>query len=209
MNDRKLPLQLENSYESLYGNFWQRFAALFLDGVIMLPITFFALFLNASNLQNYYYTTPVSQLITLLYFVYLPVHFGATPGKLIMGLRILKLDGTAIGYRESFLKYVLVMVLSLMSVGILLIGVSQADTDMYNDMSWIEKQSYLQSFASPWHFLPSFLSCGYAFANLLVFLLSDRHRSIGDFLAGTVVIKNYFITEIDDLLAKNESSKEL
>jgi uncharacterized RDD family membrane protein YckC len=203
MNHTKLPLQLENSYESLYGNFGQRFAALLLDGVVLLPITLFALFLNGSNVQNYYYITPATQIITLLYYVYLPVHFGATPGKLMMGLRILKIDGTAIGYQESFLKYVPAMVLSLMSVAILFIGIGQADTDLYNEMGWVKKQNYLQSFASPWHFLPAFLSSAYVFANLLVFLLTDRNRSIGDFLARTVVVKNHFIEEIDELVAQN------
>jgi uncharacterized RDD family membrane protein YckC len=38
------------------------------------------------------------------YYILLEGHFGYTPGKYIMGLRVLRTDGTKIGYREAILR---------------------------------------------------------------------------------------------------------
>lgn len=127
MQNKILPIYFENSFEKLYGNFGYRFAALFLDGFIVAPLTLIVMYANSMNLYNHYVTFPISQLIMLAYHVYLPVRYGATPGKLIMGLHILKLNGTPIGYKESFLKYVLQFSMNLFTGIILLVAVSYAD----------------------------------------------------------------------------------
>ena len=104
MTDKKLPLFLDNTFQSIYGNFGVRLGALFLDGLFLSPLVIFMFFFNSIRLSNYYYTFVVFQLAYLAYSIYLPVRYGATPGKRVMGLTILKVDGSAIGYRESFLK---------------------------------------------------------------------------------------------------------
>ncbi len=115
MNTKKLPLYLENTFEPLYGNFGSRLASVLLEGVILLPLTIAVLVLNSMRLGNYYYTFVLMQLVVVAYFIYLPVRNGATPGKRIMGLTILKIDGSAIGYRESFLKVLPTLVIGLIA----------------------------------------------------------------------------------------------
>lgn len=49
--------------------------------------------------------TALSALVVILgYYVFLEWHFGYTAGKKIMGLRVLRTDGTKIGYKEAILR---------------------------------------------------------------------------------------------------------
>ena len=114
MTDKKLPLFLDNTFQSIYGNFGARLGALFLDALILSPIFIIITVFNSMRLSNYYYTFIISQIVILAYYMYLPVRYGATPGKLIMGLTILKVDGSAISYRESFLKFLPSLIIGIM-----------------------------------------------------------------------------------------------
>jgi uncharacterized RDD family membrane protein YckC len=85
-----------------YASFWPRFGSLFLDGLISLPVALL-LMLGTSR----FIVTGGFVLIFLFemfYDVYLVRRFGGTPGKLMMGLKILKTNGTPITYREALLR---------------------------------------------------------------------------------------------------------
>lgn len=205
MQNKILPVYLENSFEKLYGNFGYRFAAVLLDGLIVSPLTFIMMYANSMNMHNFYITYPISLLIIIAYYIYLPVRFGATPGKLIMGLRILKLDGTSIGYKESFLKYIIMLIFTLFNGIILLVSLSYADASVYNDLSWMQQQNYLRSFSGWWNYISIGVVYVVYFGNFILFLLNDRNRSLSDFIAGTVVVKSHLIIEIEDWVEKNEN----
>lgn len=204
MRNKILPVYLENSFEQLYGNFGYRFAALLLESLILLPITLVVLFINNSNLFNYYYTLPINLVIVFFYYVYLPVRYGATPGKMIMGLQILKLDGTPIGYKESFLRYLPMFLIGMISGIITLIGLIYADTDTYNALAWTEKQRYIQSFTSPWNYINIGIINLVYFGSFIYFMLDDRNRSLSDLIAGTVVIKSHHSIDIEEWVEKNK-----
>ena len=49
--------------------------------------------------------TALSALLVIIgYYVFLEGHFGCTAGKKIMGLCVLRTDGTKIGYKEAILR---------------------------------------------------------------------------------------------------------
>ena len=196
MTENKPPKYFENWYETLTGSFGERLGAYLLEGIIMLPATLAVFISIGLNPVYNYFLIPITQGITFLYFVYLPVKYGATPGKLILGLRILKLDGTSIGYRESFLKYLPMFIYSGLSALLVVYEVYRANPDEYLNLNWFEQQKYLQSFTQPINSVLVFLIMAYSFINLLVFLLKDGNRSISDYLANVVVVvKKRFLEE--------------
>lgn len=93
----------------VYGGFWRRFAAVFLDGIIMAIVTFpvnLAVgFMSSSGANNRSPTDPsaalgmvgvayaVSLTLNLAYYVYFLTKKGATPGKMVMGLRVVTASG--------------------------------------------------------------------------------------------------------------------
>src|SRR5438046_279640 len=97
-----------------YAGFWPRLGALLLDCLIMLPLGVLAFWgTQRYRLFDLYYLVP-STLFGLFYSVYLVQRFGGTPGKLIVGVRIRKVSGEEVGYREAFLRYLPEFILSML-----------------------------------------------------------------------------------------------
>lgn len=86
-----------------YGGFWIRVVAYLLDVIIMLPVTLgLTMFLLPSLMgadtgaQLFYQLA--ANLFGIAYKVFFIGKFGATPGKMVAGLRVVRADGSAVGY---------------------------------------------------------------------------------------------------------------
>ncbi len=88
-----------------YGGFWIRFLAFFLDGLIIgIPVSLVSGFLLAvTGMTSLYYPM---QLIPILITIYMEGIIGGTPGKLILGLRIVNEQGEFIGIPAAILRYI-------------------------------------------------------------------------------------------------------
>jgi uncharacterized RDD family membrane protein YckC len=114
------------------AGFWSRLAAFIIDSailcvivfIIMSPILAFMVLTGmpvdeAANEAWFYSLSPAVKVLFIVtvftvmpaflivilgYYFVLEGHFGRTPGKYVMGLRVLKTDGTKIGYKESILR---------------------------------------------------------------------------------------------------------
>lgn len=140
----KLPLHLENHHHRLYGNFGARIAAGLLDGLIFIPLALVAIFFDSLHLYYYYNAFLATEVVIMAYCIYLPVRYGATPGKRIMGLTILKLDGPAITYRESFLKFLPTLLIGILVFVIQCLTIALADESVFDSLGWIEQTNYLK-----------------------------------------------------------------
>ncbi len=123
------PQEIAGEYmKSFVGNlkrvgFWRRSAAFILDLFILLfllaiPISpFIAITLWADSVQH----TPLIAILLIInnliigliflgvavcYFVILEGRFGRSPGKYVLGIKVLKIDGMPIGYKEALLRNV-------------------------------------------------------------------------------------------------------
>lgn len=199
MTTKKLPLYLDNTFESIYGNFGARLGALFLDWLFLMPMVIAVAVFNSLRLSNFYYTFLISQLLILCYFIYLPVRYGATPGKRLLGMTILKMDGLAISYRESFLKILPQTIIGWLLFVFQCYIISLADAETFNGLSWMKQSTYLTSLFPLHLVIIMVLSHGFNFTNLIVFLTNDRKRSIGDCAAGTVVVYDRFLGKIGEI----------
>ncbi len=89
-----------------YGGFWIRFAARFLDGLILQPVS---LLINMLMLGSVFGNPNagagtqagailLGTLIGFGYSIFFLGRFGATPGKMVAGLRVVREDGSPLGY---------------------------------------------------------------------------------------------------------------
>ena len=99
-----------------YGGFWIRLGAKFVDGfILMLPVcaVLFGVimyFRVGRSSRDPFGTSPLAiQLLfqvgfyglSALYHIFFVGHFGATPGKMAAGLRIVQADGSPVGYGRA------------------------------------------------------------------------------------------------------------
>src|SRR5262245_38342808 len=127
----------------LYAGFWPRLGALLLDLLIILPLTALYFWGDAHyRLFNLYCLVP-STLFGLFYGVFLVRRFGGTPGKLITGIRIRKINGDPVGYREAFLRYFPEFILGLLiAVALLIPKVNMSDAE-YEALSFMDRAKRL------------------------------------------------------------------
>jgi uncharacterized RDD family membrane protein YckC len=84
-----------------YGGFWLRFLALFIDGILLgIPN-----FIIGEVVADQYSAAAMQIAFSLIYTVGFWTVEGATPGKLVLGLRIVDADGNQIGVGQALLRY--------------------------------------------------------------------------------------------------------
>src|ERR1043166_265711 len=102
-----------------YAGFWIRLGAKFIDGLIImivtLPFSFIFLISFVFNpgsmpdlkkiLMQQSIVVLLGTLVRLLYTWLLVGRYGATPGKMLVGIRIVTADGQRISYPRAFARY--------------------------------------------------------------------------------------------------------
>ena len=121
-----------------YGGFWIRFAGVFIDGVLMqvvrIPMSLLLLGTvisplatakpNPAVLTGAMLTlTFVSMLIAFLYEVIMVRYFGATLGKMAIGVKVVRTDGSGVGWGTSIGRYFMKIVSGLiLGIGYIMAG---------------------------------------------------------------------------------------
>ena len=177
-----------NNNSLSYAGFWPRLGSLLLDVVIMLPLSALLLWGDGHyRLFMVYYLIP-GTLFGLFYGVYLVRRFGGTPGKLIVGIRIRKLDGEPVGYREAFLRYFPDAIFGLlMSVALLFPLFHMSDAE-YHSLAFMERAKRMVELAPSWYKPLQIVQTVWVWGELIVLLTNRKRRALHDFIAGTVVV---------------------
>lgn len=173
-----------------YAGFWRRFGALLLDVVVLSPVWGLAMFLSHHyRLFNLYYFIP-GLFISFMYDIYLVRRFGGTLGKLMMQLRIVRIDLNPVGYREAILRYAPEFILSaISSLAIVLASLTLTDA-VYLSLSTDDQIKTLTEHTPHWHKVVVIIQNIWIWSEFIVLLTNRKRRALHDFIAGTVVIKN-------------------
>lgn len=77
-----------------YAGFWRRFAAVFIDGIIVSGVPSMAFRVHG----------PLNFLITLAYAVWMLGMYGATIGKMVMKIKVTKESGSKLTYSDALVR---------------------------------------------------------------------------------------------------------
>jgi len=180
--------QKMNTNSLRYAGFWPRLGSLLLDVLILLPLSALVLWVDGKHrLFVVYYLVP-GELFGLFYSVYLVRRFGGTPGKLIVGIRIRKLDGEPVGYREAFLRYFPEALFGLlMSIALLIPQIHMSDAE-YQSLSFMGQATRMVELAPAWYKPLQIVQNIWVWGELIVLLTNRKRWALHDFIAGTVVV---------------------
>jgi uncharacterized RDD family membrane protein YckC len=107
-----------------------------------------------------------------------------------MRIKIVKIDGSAVGYREAILRYLVLFALSTASSAALVLAffrMPEADYVAYSDST--NKASFLLTYAPSWYQSLQIVILFWTCAELIALLRNNKRRTLHDFMAGTVVIE--------------------
>ncbi|MCD6093458.1 MAG: RDD family protein [Candidatus Omnitrophica bacterium] len=112
------------------GGFWERFAAYFIDGIILGVASVILNFIPILGQILYF-------LLAILYFPYFYGTTGQTPGKKILGLKVVRLDGLDLTYGKGFLRGLLGYFISglIFYIGYLMIGWDKKKQGLHDKIS--------------------------------------------------------------------------
>ena len=175
--------------EIVYAGFWVRLGAMLLDTLLNIPVILLVMYLNGRGKEFNYYTLCLNLVFTLWYFVYLPKRYGGTPGKLGLGLKIIREDGQPIQWKEAILRYSVLLAFFVSNSMIMIFSLFQADEAMFASLGWIKRTAYITSFYPEYFKLYQWCLSGWYILGIIVLLANSKKRAVHDFIAGTVVIK--------------------
>lgn len=182
----RLPTEAD---EVEYGGFWRRFAAMFLDGLILSPVNIGVFAMLAYTRNAYLYFIAPSLLVLFVYHVYLVRRFGGTPGKRIVRLRITMSDGNPVTLRTAVLRFLPSFVLTAAGSVALLVTTFNFGVAEFESLGFLDKMRMLEEREPPWSPVIDGLSLLWYVAGAVALIANQRKRALHDFLAGTVVIR--------------------
>jgi uncharacterized RDD family membrane protein YckC len=174
----------------VYAGFWRRLVAMLIDLVVFAPLSFFVIWgTHHYRLFDVYMLIP-NVVISILFSVVLVGKFGGTPGKLVLGMRIIRVDGTPIGMPRAFVRNLPELLLWLASAVALCVPLLNMPDDAYLQLAphLGERRRELETLAPSWYEPLQILYYAWVYGELLVLLTNKKRRALHDFLAGSVVV---------------------
>lgn len=99
-----LELESDKEPDLEYGGFWMRFLAMCIDFLVELP--FAALLLWDQYILKTVALTFIGQAGVILYKPILEKMYGATPGKMALGLKVVSETGEPLSWRAAWVRFV-------------------------------------------------------------------------------------------------------
>jgi len=215
INNKKIGLNKSPTLENLeiagysyeYAGFWKRTLAYIIDLLIVLsffPISNYLLILSF-NSRTILPTLFFSLLITAIMNYYIVIKFGGTPGHLIIKLRTINVNGKYLNFNRALLRNLTYMPSSIFSL-------LQLNNAINSVPSSVHYNSFMAIFLTisqnggVYALLVS-LSNYIAFFDIGTILFNKKKRAIHDFIAGSYVVTQESIREIEKLKSNLNCAK--
>jgi uncharacterized RDD family membrane protein YckC len=167
-----------------YGGFWSRFGASFIDGLILMPVSFGLSYLNITSWKSAIILV-IFSMVTLSYKPVMEFVYGATLGKMALRLRVTNLEFENASLGEILLRNIFHLTPGLISL-FFTIGV-YTDPGFESVDGFGDFTIFLQGFP-----ILQYINYVVIFITLVdvIVLISDpQKRSLHDKIGGTFVIE--------------------
>jgi len=199
MKNELLPSTFPGIDNNVYADLWTRIAARIVDLVVMLPVAGLILYINGLSKDAYFYAILPNLAIYIWYEVSLVKKYGGTPGKLIMGIKIVQKNGDDVDWHASFMRYLVTFCLSLSGIFIMMWTLGLIDDATYVSMGFMKRTQLLSEINPLMSKIQTFTSLAWTLAGIIAILSNKRKRAVHDYIAGTVVVKSIFLSKIREI----------
>ena len=115
MEETHLDENIVNESEHTYAGFWVRTFAALIDGLVLFPLS--ALYMLILVGINSLALTMLGLIAAMIYKPYMEYRYGATLGKMALGIRVVKVSGGNPSMGELFLRWSFRLIDIFLSVG--------------------------------------------------------------------------------------------
>ena len=167
-----------------YGGFWPRLGAMLLDGLVLSPITVSIIFFNVSSWKSIEILI-IGTILTVAYKPFLEFYYGATLGKMAVGLKVVNLELQKASIEEILLRNIFYIVPSVISL--------YFSIEIYRDPGFADIDGFIEYSAFSQQFkIPQYVTWASALITLvdgIIMLADNQSRSLHDKIGKTLVIK--------------------
>lgn len=175
--------------EIIYAGFWRRFSSQIVDIIILSPFMFLAYFFY--NVRSYYYIMVIPGLLIGLFFhVYLVQRYGGTPGKRILKIEIRKLDLSKITVKEAFLRYSVLLGLSIIQQIGAVMAIDAITDQELSSLNYMQFATRLNELTPKFGYYATMMMGIWVWGEVIVILFNKKKRAPHDYMAGTVVVES-------------------
>lgn len=172
---------------SAYAGFWKRLGAAIIDLLIVVPIAVLANSQIMSPSKAMIFVVVLSLLFNA-YTIYFHYKFGATLGKMALGIKVTLLNGDRIGIKQAVLRSSVDVILVIFIIVAQVLALSKADPEIYSRLDWMGRAQYTTLLFPVWYGLVNLISQFWYWGEFVVLLFNKKKRAIHDFIAGTIVV---------------------
>jgi uncharacterized RDD family membrane protein YckC len=176
----------------VYAGFWKRFCSLWVDFFVLFPLILLSFWLESFDKNIAILITIPSTVLFSMYHVYFNAHFGGTVGKLAVGIRVVKPDGTRIGWPEAWKRSAVDLAFGFLMLCVEVWALTQVNGEQYSATAFAQRMRLLQSYYPSWFYIVTISQNIWIWSEVVVLLFNKRRRALHDFIAGTVVIHKEF-----------------
>lgn len=173
--------------EPVYGAFVSRVLARFIDGLVLFPLLTLSIWGRTRGPGLALGLALIYAVAVIAYRVGFTAHTGATPGKRALGLRVVRLNGDPVSWREALVRDSVDITLSVASwitIAVVLAGVDPAHYASVGYTAVVREASSLPRDAI------TTAVVAWGVIDLAVLWFDSRTRAVHDYIAGTVVTRS-------------------
>jgi len=200
-------LPITSNGERVYAGFWKRFCAGFADVFIIMPLIFFFVWLEGFDRTFAIVIAILWPILVSVYNVFFNARFGGTLGKLAVGIRITKPDGSRISWFEAWKRSSVDIAFAMVTLIVRVWALIQIDPNHYTALPWLERAQLLQERCPAWYSSFDILIEVWVWSEVIVLLFNKRKRALHDFIAGTVVVMKEFAKPSVELYGESTDSE--
>lgn len=172
-----------------YAGFWLRLIAMFIDGIVFLPVAIIYLYTRAASWEMAVMTTIPYCFLYAFYNVYFHARWGRTIGKMIIRIKVVTINGKDIRYGQAFMRHSVDMVLAFLSAVAFTMALGSVKNTGYFHGDWQQLNTLFHNALPGWWNSVKAATQAWVFSELVVLLTNKEKRSVHDFIAGTVVVR--------------------
>jgi len=172
----------------IYAGFWKRLSSLIIDGVVFLPFFFLRIWVDS-------HSKFLSLVFAIFYIVLMAAYevcfvakFGQTIGKMAVGIKIVKVDGDAVSWKEAFLRHSVNIFFAILYGIAMCYAITKIADSEYVNLTWKARNHKIYELYPSWFSWANILSNLWVWSEVVVLLFNKKRRALHDFIAGTVVI---------------------
>ncbi len=173
-----------------YAGFWHRLAAGLIDFLLLAPISLPFLWIAGFSRSIALVSGVLAGLCYAGYVVCCHGQWGKTFGKMVMRIDVIRLSGEPLGWGKSALRHSGELVFGLLAAVGCATAFAAISKESFESLGWLQQQMLVEEHLPAWIAYVELLASLWVASELVVLLFNKKRRSLHDFLAGSVVVRD-------------------